>query len=388
MTSAGELAGELDRLRLEIRDMATTDITPHVRQGEAEARFPAEVRVAMSAAGCFGRTLPREYGGQGDGLRAFAVQQEELARVWPTAAVAATWANLSGRLISRYGSSDQRSDLLPGLADGSALGAVAFTEPHGGSDAAAIRTTARRGADQWVLDGDKRLIDNAGNGPFIIISARTDPEAQPHRGISLFVVRRDDPGFEFRGTYRTLGLRAAGVGRFSLRECLVPGDRLLGPVNRGFYEMMDMVEFGRTGVAAICVGMVEASLAAATKFLSGRSSFGQALAQNDALVGAVADMRIRLDAARLLTERAAALVDAGVRADGEAAIAKVFASELAVEATARALHLHGGIGYTEDEPMEMFTRDAHAFTTGEGTSEVLRMVIGRQEFRRVEADGA
>lgn len=389
MTSAGETSAEdLDRLRLEIRELARTHVAPHVRRGEAEARFPDEVRAAMAAAGCFGRTLPREHGGGDEGVQAFAAQQEELARVWPTAAVAATWANLSGRLVSRYASSEQRADLVPGLVDGSALGAVAFTEPHGGSDAAAIRTTARPDGDHWVLHGDKRLIDNAANAPFIVVSARTDPEAPPHRGISLFVVRRDDPGFEFGGTYRTLGLRAAGVGRFSLRDCRIPGDRLLGAAGRGFYEMMDMVEFGRTGVAAICLGMVESSLAAATRFLSGRSSFGQELSRNDAILGTVADIRMRLDAARLLTERAAALVDAGSRCDVEAAMAKVYASELAVEATASALHLHGGIGYTEDESVEMFTRDAHAFTIGEGTSEVLRMVIGRHEFRRAETDDA
>jgi butyryl-CoA dehydrogenase len=381
-------AAELDDLRAEIRHVASTQIAPHVRRGEAAAQFPDEVRAAMAAAGCFARTLPPDFGGRGDGLQAFAVQQEELARVWPTAAVAATWANLSGRLLSRYGSGEQRAEFIPGLADGSALGAVAFTEPHGGSDAAGIRTAGRLIGDDWVLDGSKRMIDNAGNAPFIVVSARTDPDVPRHQGISLFVVRRDDPGFEFGGTYRTLGLRAAGVGWFSLRGCRVPADRLLGSLGRGFYEMMDMVEFGRTGVAAICLGMVEASLAAATRFLSGRSSFGKSLADNDAILAVVGDLRIRLDAARLLTERAAALVDAGARCDVEAAIAKVFASELAVEATATALHLHGGIGYTDEEPIEMHARDAHAFTIGEGTSEVLRMVIGRREFRHVETDEA
>jgi alkylation response protein AidB-like acyl-CoA dehydrogenase len=377
---------DLDRLRGDIRQLATTRIAPFVRQGEAEARFPAEVRDAMAGAGCFGRTLPADLGGEGDGLRAFAVQQEELARVWPTAAVAATWANLSGRILSRYGSAEQRAELIPGLANGSALGAVAFTEPHGGSDAAGIRTTARQDGDHWVLDGSKRLIDNAGNAPFIIVSARSDPVAPRHKGISLFVIRRDDPGFEFGGTYRTLGIRAAGVGWFSLRECRVPGDRLVGPLGRGFYEMMDMVEFGRTGLAAICLGMAEAALASATRFLSGRSTFERKLSENDAILAMVADMRIGVDAGRLLVERAAALVDAGARCDVDAAIAKVFASELAVKATTTALHLHGGIGYTDEESVEMLLRDSHGFTLGEGTSEVLRAVIGRREFRLAEAN--
>jgi alkylation response protein AidB-like acyl-CoA dehydrogenase len=378
---------DLDQLRLEIRHLAETKIGPYVHQGETEARFPIEVREAMAAAGCFGRTLPTEFGGRGEGLQAFATQQEELARVWPTAAVAGTWANLSGRLLSRFASPEQRAELIPGLVDGTGLGAVGFTEPHGGSDAAGIRTTARRDGDDWVLDGSKRMIDNSGNAAFIIVSARTDPDVPPHQGISLFIIRRDDPGFEFGGVYRTLGVRAAGVGHFAFRECRIPGDRLVGPLGRGFYEMMDMVEFGRTGLGAICLGMAEASLAAATRFLAGRTTFGQRLSENAAILPMVADLRIGVDAARLLVERAARLVDAGARCDVEAAIAKVFASELAVHAASTALHLHGGIGYTDEESVEMFLRDAHGFTIGEGTSEVLRMVIGRREFRRTEANG-
>lgn len=377
---------DVEALRLTVRETASSEIAPHVERGESERTFPLEVREAMAAIGCFGRTLPVEFGGAGHGLRAFAAQQEELAKVWPTAAVAATWANLSGRLISRYGSAEQRKALLPGLIDGTGLGAVAFTEPHGGSDAAGIRATAARDGDHWVLDGAKRLIDNAANAPFIVVSARSEQDAAARRhGISLFVVRREDPGFRYERTYRTLGLRAAGVGRFSLESCRIPLDRLLGEPGRGFYHMMDMVEFGRVQLAAICLGMTEAALASATRFLADRSTFGRPLARNDVILSQVADIRIRLDAARLLIERAAGLVDAGVQCQSESAMAKVFASELAVDATAQALHLHGGIGYTDEYAVEMHARDAHAFTLGEGTSEVLRMVVGRAEMSKAAA---
>lgn len=379
-------APDIERLRLTIREMATGDISPHVQRGELDRVFPDEVRRAMAATGCFGRTLPVEFGGQGQGLRAFAAQQEELAKVWPTAAVACTWANLSGRLISRYGNTAQREALLPGLVDGAGLGGVAFTEPHGGSDAAGIRTTATSDGDHWRLDGVKRMIDNAANAAFIVVSARSEQDvAARHKGISLFVVHRDDPGFNYQGTYRTLGLRAAGVGWFKLESCRIPQDRMLGAPGRGFYQMMDMVEFGRIQVAAMCLGMTEASLASATRFLADRSTFGRPLATNDVILATVADIRIRLDAARLLTERAAAMVDAGIQCQSESAMAKVYASELAVEATAQALHLHGGIGYTDEYAVEMHARDAHAFTIGEGTSEVLRMVIGRQEMSKAGA---
>jgi alkylation response protein AidB-like acyl-CoA dehydrogenase len=377
-------AVDLEELRAEIRHMAETKIAPHVQRSEREVVFPDEVREAMAASGCFSRVLPTEHGGLGQGFRAFVVQQEELGRVWPTAGVAATWANLSGRILTRFGSSEQKSELIPGLADGTGLGAVGLTEPHGGSDAAGIRTTAVREGDEWVLNGSKRLIDNVAHAPFIVVTARTDPDVPQHQGISMFVIRRDDPGFEF-GTYHTLGIRPAGVGWFNLRDCRIPEDRLVGTLGRGFYQMMDMVEFGRTQLAAICVGMVDASLASATRFLSDRSTFGRPLSQNDVILAKIADIRIQLDAARLLVERAATMVEAGERCDVEAAIAKVYASELAVEATTTALHLHGGIGYTDEHAVEMHNRDAQGFTLGEGTSEVLRMVIGRREFRRAES---
>lgn len=371
-----------DTLRARIRELAREKIAPHVRRAEERREVPTRVREAMAEAGCFGRLLPREFGGSEAGLTAFAVQQEELAKVWPTAAVVATWTALSGTLLSRFGSPGQKETLLRPTARGEAFGAVGWTEPHGGSDAAAIRTTAKRVAGGWVLNGEKRLIDNAANADFIIVGARTDPDAPPRKGISMFVVHRDDPGFVFGGGYDTLGLRAAGVGWFELRDCFVPDSRLLGGLNQGFYQMMAMVEVGRTGVAALCLGIATAALDATVAFLRDRHSFGRPLSQNDAILATVADLRIRLDAARLLTERATALFDAGVRCSTQAAIAKVAASELANDATAAALQLHGGIGYTSRLPIEMLFRDSRAFTIGEGTSEVLRLLIGREEFAR------
>lgn len=372
----------LEKLRSQIREMASGEIAPHVQRGETELIFPDEVRVAMARAGCFARSLPVEYGGEGDGLRAFSVQQEELGRVWPTAAVAATWANLSGRLIHRFGSKDQRDELLPGLADGTGLGAVGFTEPHGGSDAAGIRSHAKEDGDGWILNGSKRMVDNSDHAKFLVVTARTDGEPRQRKGISMFVVRPEDEGFNVDQIYRTLGLRACGVGRFSFNECRLPGERLLGTRGQGFYQMMDMVEFGRIGVAAICIGMVEAALASTVGYLRERVVFGAPLSENAALIATVADIRTRLDAARLLTEHGAALVDEGVRCQKESAEAKVFASDLCVEATSTLLRLHGGIAYTEETNLEMLVRDSHCFVIGEGTSDVLRMIIGRHEMGR------
>lgn len=376
------MESHFEKLRSQIREVAEGEIAPYVKRGETELVFPEEVRAAMARAGCFARSLPVEYGGEGDGLRAFSVQQEELGRVWPTAAVAATWANLSGRLIHRFGSKEQRDELLPGLADGSGLGAVGFTEPHGGSDAAGIRSHAKEDGDGWVLNGSKRMVDNTAHAKFLVVTARTDGELRQRKGISMFVVRPEDEGFDVDQVYRTLGLRAAGVGAFSFNELRLPGDRLLGTRGQGFYQMMDMVEFGRIGVAAICIGMVEAALASTVEYLRERVVFGKPLSENAALIATVADIRTRLDAAHLLTEHGAALVDNGVRCQKESAQAKVFASDLCVEATSTLLRLHGGIAYTEETNLEMLVRDSHCFVIGEGTSDVLRMIIGRHEMGR------
>jgi alkylation response protein AidB-like acyl-CoA dehydrogenase len=368
--------------RTRMRQLAAQHIAPHIEKAERLGMIVPEVRSAMAAAGCFGRALPVSCGGTGAGLRGFAVQQDELSRVWPTAAVAATWTNLSGLLLSKFGTPAHQDDLLRKAASGQALGAVAWTEPHGGSDAAGITTSARRVDAGWVLNGGKRLIDNITHADYVIVGARSDADAATRKGLSMFIVRRDDPGFVFGGTYDTLGLRAAGVGHFTLDDCLIPDDRLLGTEGRGFYQMMAMVEFGRIGVAAICLGIITAVLDATVAFLRDRSSFGRRLSGNEVILARIADLRVRLDAARLLTERAIRLYDAGIRCSTESAMAKLAASELSNDATATALHLHGGIGFTTETPVLRLFRDSPAFTIGEGTSEILRMIIGRDEFAR------
>ncbi|MDT3445623.1 MULTISPECIES: acyl-CoA dehydrogenase family protein [unclassified Pseudofrankia] len=355
-------------------------IRPFVPAADEREEITPEIRGEMAKAGCFGRALPREYGGADDGLRGFAIQQEELSRVWPTGAVAATWSNLSGLLLHRFGSAAQKAELLPLAASGESLGAVGWTEPHGGSDAAALRTTAIRVDRGWVLNGGKRLIDNAANADFVLVGARSDPDGPPRRGLSMFIVRRDDPGFKFGGRHSTLGLRAAGVGWFELHDCFVPDERLMGEQGRGFYQMMAMVEFGRIGVASICLGMTKSVLASTVDFLQDRHSFGGPLSTNDVVLARIADLRVRLDGAQLLMERAIDMFDAGQRCSTESAMAKLAASELANDATEAALHLHGGIGFTDEGPVLSFFRDSQAFSIGEGTSEVLRLIIGRAEF--------
>ncbi len=368
--------------RRSIRQLAQNRVAPHIAAGESDRQIPDSVITALAEAGCYGRALAVEWGGRGSSVSDFATQQEELAGVWASAAVSATWTNLSGRLIQKFGTQDQRAELLPGLAAGTTFAAVAWTEPHGGSDAAALMTTASRVRDGWVLNGEKCFIDNASRAPFLLVGARSNPTAPDHGAHSMFVVRREDPGFEFGEAYDTLGLRPCGVGWFRLRDCHLGEDRLLGTPGRGFYQMMDMVEFGRTGVAAMCLGMAEACLTTTCRFLSNRQSFGRKLSEIDTVIAKVADMRADIDAARLLTERAAMLIDSGVPCPAESALAKLSASEAAKTVTADCLQLHGGRGFTSDYVIERHFRDCQAFTIGEGTSEILRFLIGRAEINR------
>ena len=248
----------------------------------------------MAEAGCFARTLPAVHGGRGEGIRAYTIAQEELGHVWASATVATTWANLSGFLLRNYGSDQQHAELLGPLAAGEIAGAVAFTEPHGGSDAAGIRSVATRDGDSWVLNGAKRLIDNVARADFLIVTARTDPDpAARSRGISMFLLRRDDPGFVLGDVYDTTGLRPIGLGRFTMEDCRIPVDRMVGVEGAGFAQMMSMVEFGRTNVAGICVGIAQGALEEVTGFVKERVTFGRPLATSDVIQARFADMRVR-----------------------------------------------------------------------------------------------
>lgn len=360
------------------RAFVESRVAVEVRPTEEAGVVSPGLHAALASSGSFARTLPVAYGGLGEGLSAYALQQEELARVFATASVATTWTNLSGLLLQRFGSAAQREEILGDLARGEQLGAVAWTEPHGGTDAASLRTTATRVTGGWVLNGAKRLIDNVRGADFLVVGAHDDAS---DTSLSMFLVRPDDPGFVAGGAYRMLGLRAAGVGWFELRDCFVGDDRLVGEVGNGLRQMMSMVEFGRTGVAAICLGLATSALEHTRDFLRDRQSFGRRLSENDVVLARLGDLRARLEAARLLTYHVAQLVDAGERCDVMAAMAKLVSSELALEITEAAVHLHGGVGLTDEYPVERHFRDSRAFTIGEGTSEIMRFIIGRQEFR-------
>jgi hypothetical protein len=276
-----------------------------------------------------------------------------------------------------HASREQKAKYLPRLASGETLGAWGLTEPGSGSDAAALRTRAEQRDDDFVLNGSKAFITNASVSGVAVVMARTDPEKKS-RGISAFVVERGTPGFSAGRPYRKLGLHASDTAELIFEDCRVPADQLLGERGQGFVQAMQVLEGGRIAMAAMAVGIGQAAVDAAVKYMKQRTAFGKTLAEFNGLQGMLADIATEVEVARLLTLRAAWLKDAGRPAMHAAAMAKVFASEAAMKAATKAVQVHGGAGYITEFPVERIFRDAKLTEIGEGTSEIQRMVIARE----------
>ncbi|MCZ7526512.1 MAG: acyl-CoA dehydrogenase [Acidimicrobiia bacterium] len=266
------------------------------------------------------------------------------------------------------------------------MGTIGITEPNAGSDAVAMSMTAALDGDTWVLDGQKRLIDNTSVAQVFLTWAKTDPSADPpHRGVSAFVVERDAPGFEVDTVYHTLGLRGLGVGSYTLDGCRIPAGNLIGEENRGWYYLMRMLEIGRTATASLCVGLAQAALDTAKAYALERRAFGTTLSGIQAIQFKVAEMAVRVDTARMLVYRAARLIDAGDRSDRESSMAKFWAADAAFYVANEALQILGGIGCTDEAPVERYLRDARIFLIGEGTGEIQRLVVARRELEAAAA---
>jgi alkylation response protein AidB-like acyl-CoA dehydrogenase len=289
------------------------------------------------------------------------------------------WAHnsLCTNHIALFGSPEQKKAYLPRLASGETLGAWGLTEPGSGSDAAALRTRAQRRGDEWVLNGSKAFITNASVGGIAVVMARTDPEKQS-KGISAFVLEQGMPGFSAGKPYRKLGLHASNTAELIFEDARVPAGNLLGQEGQGFVHAMQVLEGGRIAMAAMAVGIAQAAVDQAVKYMKQRTAFGKTLAEFNGLQGMLADIVTDVEVARLLTLRAAWLKDQGRPAMHAAAMAKVFASEAAMKAATKAVQVHGGAGYITEFPVERIFRDAKLTEIGEGTSEVQRMLIARE----------
>jgi alkylation response protein AidB-like acyl-CoA dehydrogenase len=373
-----ELSDEHKQVRDVARQFAEAELGDKIAPYDARHEFPHEIVAKLGPLGFLGVLVPEEYGGSGLDYVSYALIVEELNR--GDASVGITmWAHnsLGTNHINLFASPEQKRRWLPALASGQALGAWGLTEPGSGSDAAALRTRAERDGDEYVLNGSKAFITNASVGKTAVVMARTDP-TKGAKGISAFVLEKGMPGFSASQPYRKLGLHASDTAELIFEDARVPAANMLGEPGQGFVQAMQVLEGGRIAMAAMAVGIAQAAVDQAAKYMKQRTAFGKTLAEFNGLQGIIADMATEVEVARLLMLRAAWLKDQGRPAMHAAAMAKVFASEVAMKAATKAVQIHGGAGYITEFPVERIFRDAKLTEIGEGTSEIQRMVIARE----------
>jgi alkylation response protein AidB-like acyl-CoA dehydrogenase len=376
-----DLPDELREIQRTVRELCLAKVKPHARRWDETGEFPWDVVRKLGELGALGVTVPEEYGGAGMGALALAVIVEEVARFDGSLALTVASHNgLGTGHILRFGSEAQRRRWLPALASGEKLAAWALTEPGSGSDAAAMRTTAVRRGDAWVLNGAKTFITQGTVGGTFVVLAKTDPERKQH-GITAFVVEKGARGLGHRAIHGKLGMRSSDTAELHLDDVEVPDDQRLGAENDGFVNTLQILDRGRITIGALAVGLARGALEEARAYAKDRKAFGRPIAELQAIQFMLADMATELSAARLLVHRAAALCDSGAPFAKEASMAKLFASEAAMRATSKAIQIHGGYGYTKDFPVERYFRDAKLTEIGEGTSEVQRIVISREILR-------
>ena len=374
-----ELSDEQKLVRRTAREFAEGEIAPvSARYDEAE-EFPAALMPKLGELGFMGAIFPAEYGGAGLDYVSYALVVEELSRVDGSIGIT-MWAHnsLCTNHIYSFGTEAQRQKYLPSLCRGEVLGAWGLTEPGSGSDAAAMKTTAVDAGDAWVLTGSKAFITNGSVAGTTVVLARTDPESDGgSRGISAFVVERGTPGFRAGQRYKKLGLHASDTAELILDGARVPRENLLGAKGRGFQDTKAVLEGGRIAMAAMAVGLAQGALDQGIRYARERHAFGRPIGEFQAIQAMLADLATEVQAARLLTLRAAYGKDRGRPVMHEASMAKVFASEVGMKCATKALQIHGGYGYTREFPIERIFRDVKLCEIGEGTSEVQRMVIAR-----------
>ena len=373
-----DLTPEQKQVRDVARDFAQAELGDKIAPFDERHEFPHAIVAKLGPLGFLGVLVPEEYGGAGLDYVSYALIVEELNR--GDASVGITmWAHnsLCTNHVTLFASPAQKAKWLPRLAQGEILGAWGLTEPGSGSDAAALRTRAERCDGGYVLNGSKAFITNASVGALAVVMARTDP-TKDAKGISAFVVEKGTPGFSAGTPYRKLGLHASDTAELIFEDARVPADQVLGTEGQGFVQAMQVLEGGRIAMAAMAVGIAQAAVDAAVKYMKQRTAFGKTLAEFNGLQGMIAELATEVEVARLLLLRAAYLKDSGRPAMHAAAMAKVFASEAAMKAATKAVQIHGGAGYITEFPVERIFRDAKLTEIGEGTSEVQRLVIARE----------
>jgi alkylation response protein AidB-like acyl-CoA dehydrogenase len=378
-----DLAPEHELLRTTIREFMLREVAPVVDEHERERRFPVEIVRRLGEMGWLGIPIPEDEGGAGLDTLAYAIAVEEIGRVWGSLGlIVAAHTSLGCGPIHLAGTPEQRQQYLVPMASGRVVGAYGLTEPGAGSDAGGTRTTARHedGPDggTWVIDGGKRFITNAGQAGTYVITARTGDRDDGSAEISAFIPPADTPGFRVGRLEEKLGLHASATGELFFDACRIPAANLLGGRGEGFRTFLKILDGGRISVAALAVGLAQAALDAAVPYAQTRQQFGRPVGSFQGVAFLVADMATEIEAARALVWKAAWLKDQGRDYGLAAAEAKLFASEVSSRATNAAIQVHGGYGYVTDYPVERYLRDAKLTEIGEGTSQIMRLVIARR----------
>ena len=375
-----QLTEEQLQLKKSLREFAEREILPNVMKWDECGEFPAEIIKALGKMGVLGIIFPSEYGGAGLGYVEYVIAVEELSRVdGSVGIIVAAHNSLCTNHIFLAGNEEQRRKYVPKLASGEFLGAWGLTEPGSGSDAGGARMTAvpKGKTGGWVLNGTKTFITNGGHADVAVVIAVTDRAAHTH-GLSAFVVEKGTKGFRAGKKENKLGLRASDTSELIFEDCWVPEEALLGKEGDGFIDAMRILDGGRISIAALGLGMAQGAYEAALKYSKQRQQFGKAISEFQAIQWKLADMATEIDAARLLTMRAASMKDAGLKTTLESSMAKLYAGEVAVKCANEGVQIHGGYGFIKDYPAEKFYRDVKLCTIGEGTSEIQRLVIARQ----------
>src|SRR4051812_44663329 len=345
---------------------------------DEEGKFPLDVVKQLGKMGVMGAIFPAEYGGAGLGYIEYVITIEELSRVdGSIGIIVAAHNSLCSNHIFIAGSEAQKRKYIPRLASGEFLGAWVLTEPGSGSDAGSARTTAVRKGDKWVLNGTKTFITNGSYADVMVVVAVTDKKVKTH-GLSAFIVEKGTRGFRAGKKENKLGLRASDTAEMIFEDCEIPADHLLGKEGDGFIDSMRVLDGGRISITALSLGIGQGAYECALDYSKERKQFGKAIGEFQAIQWKLADMATELDAARLLTMRAADMKDKGMKTTQESSMAKLYASEVAVRCANESVQIHGGYGFIKDYPAEKYYRDVKLCTIGEGTSEIQRLVIARQ----------
>ncbi|HPR65123.1 MAG TPA: acyl-CoA dehydrogenase family protein [Thermoanaerobaculia bacterium] len=372
------LTEEQRAIRDAVRDMAEKEIRPKIMEWDNPGVFHHEVIPTMAELGLFGILFPESFGGAGLGYVEYVLILEELARVDPSVALTiAAHNSLCTNHIYLFGTDEQKNQYLPDLVSGKHIGAWALTEPGSGSDSAGMRTVAVRDGDSWILNGSKNFITHASVGKIAVVLAVTRPEDH-HHGISAFIVDLDEPGVIRGKKEDKLGMRSSDTSQLHFEDCRIPADRLLGNENKGFQSAMAVLDGGRISIASLAVGLARGSFEHALKYSQERKQFNQPIFEFQAVHFPIADMATQIEAAHLLTMQAACLKDEGKRTTLESSMAKLYAGDVGVWVTEKAVQIFGGYGFIKDYPVEKYFRDVKLCTIGEGTAEIQRMVIARQ----------